>query len=241
MRAEGFEPPEHKGNRVTAGPTSPSVARPRGVSDGIRTREYWHHKPAPDAARGQTQYPRQGSNLRTSWVWTRRSPQTELHGHMPASSGVRTRHLHPCSRRGAVRRVRIELDHDPFIRRAPPTRWTPARRALAAGLEPAEAYATGLTVRPASNYGLREIAWRGRASNPHMSRVKAGRLYQFVHHAVRVVFRDGVEPPASAVSGRRSDQAELPEHGGGEGSRTLTVIRLMRPAQHPYWLPRSAP
>lgn len=46
VRAERFELPEHYGNRVTAGPTSPSVARPRGVTDGIRTRDIRDHNPA---------------------------------------------------------------------------------------------------------------------------------------------------------------------------------------------------
>jgi hypothetical protein len=34
VRAERFELPKREGNRVTAGPTSPSVARPLGVTDG---------------------------------------------------------------------------------------------------------------------------------------------------------------------------------------------------------------
>ena len=46
VRAEGFEPPERNGNRVTAGPTSPSVARPPGVSDRIRTDDIRDHNPA---------------------------------------------------------------------------------------------------------------------------------------------------------------------------------------------------
>lgn len=34
VRAERFELPEPEGNWVTASPTSPSVARPLGVTDG---------------------------------------------------------------------------------------------------------------------------------------------------------------------------------------------------------------
>jgi hypothetical protein len=73
--------------------------------------------------------------------------------------------------------------------------------APAAGLEPAEASATGLTVRPATKLRSTREWQRGRDSNPHMSWVKARRLFLFVHRAM--VSRDGFEPPASAVSRRR--------------------------------------
>jgi hypothetical protein len=59
-----------------------------------------------------------------------------------------------------------------------------------------------------------------------VSRVKAGRLYQFAHRAMCVP-REGVEPPASVASGPRSP-VELTGLGSGCGSRTH-LARLMRP------------
>jgi hypothetical protein len=69
--------------------------------------------------------------------------------------------------------------------------------------------------------------WRGRDSNPHVSRVKAGRLYLFVHRASRV--------PAWVRTRdlRRVGTVLSPlsyRNGSGDGIRTRDV-RLMRPAR----------
>jgi hypothetical protein len=57
---------------------------------------------------------------------------------------------------------------------------------------------------------LRQLSYRELCSadgtrTRKMSRVKAGRLYQFAHRAVGPhVLRDGIEPPTLAMSGRCS-------------------------------------
>jgi hypothetical protein len=106
VRAERLELPEHEGNRVTAGPTSPSVARP-----------LWGD--------------RRDSNPASSGATIRRSTSELLSQCLGRVSNPRPprcgRGALPLSYPGVVRRVGIEPDRGLLIRPVPPPRWTTAR------------------------------------------------------------------------------------------------------------------
>jgi hypothetical protein len=86
VRTERLELPEHEGNRVTAGPTSPSVARPLGWLSGIEPPPL-----EPQSSALQLSY----SHSARTWTRTRDTRCVE-----PV--------LLPLSYTGEVRRVGIE-------------------------------------------------------------------------------------------------------------------------------------